>query len=73
MKAHVNKLIFITLHRDGLRGLETFRYKFVLNVHFRSSFFFSFSLESYSYMIFLARGCTPRCEGASGGTVASEA
>jgi hypothetical protein len=69
-----NKLVSIRdLRHDGLRGPKTFICKCILNVHFRSSLLFPFLLESYSCMFFLACGCTPWCEGASGGTVASEA
>jgi hypothetical protein len=74
MKAHVISLVDIrNLRPDGLRGLESFRCKFALNIHFRLSLLFPFLLESYSCMIFVVRGCTPWREGASGGIVASEA
>jgi hypothetical protein len=69
-----NKLVSICdSRRNGLRDLKTFICKCILNVHFRSSLLFPFLLESYSCMFFLERGCTLWREGASGGTVASEA
>jgi hypothetical protein len=61
------------LRRDDLRGPKTLICKCMLNVYFHSSLFFPLLLESYSCMFFLARGCTPWREGASGGTVALEA
>jgi hypothetical protein len=66
-----NKLVsFSDLRCDSLRGPETFICRCILNVRFCLSLLFSFLLESYSCMFFLACGCTPWREGASGGTVA---
>jgi hypothetical protein len=60
MEALVIELVIICdLYYRGHEGLETLRYRCILNVLFLSSLTSLFLFESYSYAVFLVRGHIP--------------